>query len=277
MLFRSKPQTPNPDLTNLVETFKSNLLSRMGFFTIAAWLTLYVIASFTVLLVLSAPRLNLNFKYGIISGIGLLAFCIVFIRMQSRPFNRTRLFYLNSYYSKMNRQHSVILERMDYRSVYQDYSGQEVDMKEILERKRFLHVFESPKDFELMDVVVEILEKRGNPYLYVNFNNLPALEKSYSDKDEFWGLVTQSLIYNFQKIDTKPEKGIVLLFDKLTKFYGAESELEQLIKWEYFAEIIDTICKRLEYVNIVMVTEDPEVTELLEGKLFIKQVPGLTR
>lgn len=243
----------------------------MGFFTTLAWLLLYLVASFTVILVLSSPRLNLNFKYGIISAIGLLAFCIVFIRIQSRPFNRTQLFYLNSYYSRMSRHHSVILERMDYRSIYQDYAGQEVDMKEILERKRFLHVFESPKNFELMDVVVEILEKRGNPYLYVNFNNLPALERSYADKDEFWGLVTQSIIANFQKIDTKPEKEVIILFDKLSKFYDTGSELEQIIKWEYFSEIIDTLTKRLEYINIVMVTEDPEVTELLEGTIYLIQ------
>lgn len=40
-----------------------------------------------------------------------------------------------------------------------------------------------------MDVVVEILERKGVPYLYVNFNILPNLETRYRDKEEFWGLV----------------------------------------------------------------------------------------
>lgn len=232
-----------------------------------SWILLYLVASLTVVLVLRAKTLNLNYKYGIISTIGLLAFCIIFIRQQTKPYNRTRLFYLNSYYPRMSRSHSVILQRMDYRSVYQDYSGMEVDIKEILERKRFLNVFESPKNFELMDVVVEILEKKESPYLYVNFESLPSKEYHYTDKDEFWGLVAQSLIANFQKLPQKPNKEIVLLFDKLTPFYGAKTPLEHMQKWEYFAEIVETLYKRLEFINVVIITEDPEVTEYLEGSL----------
>lgn len=104
---------------------------------------------------------------------------------------------------------------MNYKSIYQDYSGAEVDVHSVLDRKRFLNIFETPKDFELMDVIVEIIEKKGLPYLYVNFNILPNLESKYKDKDEFWGLVAQSIIANLQKIHTDPTKSLVLLFDKL--------------------------------------------------------------
>lgn len=243
----------------------------MGFFSTLAWLLLYLVASVTVLLLLSARKLNTNYKYGLISGIGLLAFCIIFIRLQSKPFNKARLFYLNNYYSPISNRHSFLMEKMDYKSIFQDYGGHEIDIKEILERKRFLHLFESPPDFELMDVIVDILEKRGTPYLYVNFNILPSLEEKYEEKEEFWGLVAQSIISNFQKISSSSNKEIVLLFDKLTKFKNAESEFEQLAKWEYFAEIIETLYKKLEYINVVMLTEDPLVTDYLEGnKSFTK-------
>lgn len=238
----------------------------LSFLATTGWLVLYVVASFTIIFVLRAKSLNLNYKYGIISTIGLLAFCIIVIRLQTKPYNRTRLFNLNSYYSRMSKNHAVILQRMDYRSVYQDYAGMEVDVKEILERKRFLNVFESPPNFELMDVVVEVLERKGTPYLYVNFNILPSLEYKYKDKEEFWGLVAQSIISNFQKLTHKPLKEIVLLFDNLNKFYGTSNDLEQMQKWEYFAEIVETLYKRLEFINIVIITENPEVSDYLEGK-----------
>lgn len=241
----------------------------MGFLSALAtlgWLALYLIASFTVILMLRSKNIHLNYKYGVVGAIGLLAYCIIVIRLQTKPYNRTRLFYLNNYYSKLGRNHQVILERMDHRAIYQDYAGMEIDVKEILERKRLLNVFESPPNFELMDMVVEILEKRSSPYLYVNFQNLPALEYKYKDKDEFWGLVAQSIIANFQKITHKPKSNIVLLFDKLSMFYGASTNLEHMQKWDYFAEIIETLYKRLEFINVVIITEDPEVTEYLEGR-----------
>lgn len=243
----------------------------MGFLSALAttlWILLYVVASLTVVFVLRVKSLNLNYKYGIVSTIGLLAYCIIFIRLQTKPYNRTRLFYLNNYYSKLSKNHGIILQRMDYRSIYQDYAGMEVDIKEILERKRFLNVFESPPNFELMDVIVEVLERKESPYLYVNFKNLPSMEYKYQDKDEFWGLVAQSIIDNFQKLKQKPNKEVVLLFDKLSPFYGANTNSEHMQKWQYFAEIIETLYKRLEFINVVIITEDPEVSEYLEGSLI---------
>lgn len=44
---------------------------------------------------------------------------------------------------------------------------------------------------------------------------------------------------------------------------------EQLAKWEYFAEIIETLYRRLEYVSVIIVTESAEVTDYLEGKIFL--------
>ena len=179
---------------------------------------------------------------------------------------RTRLFYLNSYYNRMSNKHSLIMNQMSYKSIYQDYSGSEVDIHSILDRRRFLNVFESPPNFELMDVIVEILEKKGVPYLYVNLNILPNLETRYRDKDEFWGVFAQSIIANLQKVHTNPNQNLVLLFDRLQNFYGTLTNEEQLAKWEYFAEIIDTIYRRLEYVSVIIVTESAEVTDYLEGR-----------
>ncbi len=169
---------------------------------------------------------------------------------------------MNSYYYKFSRKHSAILQRMDQRSIYQDYSGSEVDVKAILDRRRFLHVFESPPNFELMDMVVELLEKKSLDYLYVNFDLLPSLEAKYSDKDEFWGLVAQSIIAYFQ---SSTNKNIVLIFNNLINFRGAKTNEEHLAKWEYFAEIVETIHRKLEHVNIIVATELPQVTDFLEG------------
>jgi hypothetical protein len=184
------------------------------------------------------------------------------VRLQEKPFNRARLFTLNAYYSRFSRKHSAILQRMDQRSIYQDHAGSEVDLKAILDRKRFLHVFEAPPNFELMDVVVELLENRAQDYLYVNFDLLPSLEARATDKDEFWGLVAQSIIAHFQAASPKT---VVLLFDNLVSFRGAKTSEEHLAKWEYFAEIVETVHRKLEQVNIIVATEVPQVTDLLEG------------
>ena len=54
------------------------------------------------------------------------------------------MFYLNSYYHRMSSKHSMIMNQMNYKSIYQDYSGSEVDIHNILDRKRYLNIFESP-------------------------------------------------------------------------------------------------------------------------------------
>jgi len=235
-------------------------------FAILLWMILYITASITVLLVIRARTLNLNYKYGIISTIGLLAFCIIYLRMQTKPYNRTRLFYLNDYYRRIGTKHASLLQKLDYQSIYQDYAGLDVDIRGILDKKRFINIFEAPPNFELMDVIVEILEKKGQTYLYCNLHGLPRLESRHHDKDEFWGLVAQSIIINFQRLRPDPMKNVVLLFDKLTNFHGDFTNENQLSKWNYFAQIVDTIYKRLEYVNIIIVTENSQVTDYLEGK-----------
>lgn len=243
-------------------------LPSLSFFIGLFWLMLYLVASLCIIWLLINKTLSLTYKYGIISALGLFAFCLTFVRMQEKPFDRTRLFYLNDYYGRHSKKHALIREKLQHRSIYEDYSGKEIDIRNTLDKKRYLAIFESPKDFELMDVIVEGLEAKKQQYLYVNLDILPRIEAKYSDKKEFWGHVAQSIIVNFQKLKIDQDKQIVLLFDRLTNFKAPPESEDQVEKWEYFSEIIETLYHKLDYLNIIVVSEKPEVVEYLEGNFI---------
>src|SRR3990167_979872 len=229
------------------------------------WVALFAAGCFVVFFTLKSDRLTDGYKYGIISAIGLLSYTMIYIRLVqggSRSPN-VSLFSLNSYYYKKGNSHSQIQETFEFRSAYEDHNGGEVDIARVIDKKRYFTVWETPANFEFTDAIVDYLDKKGTRYLYADFSILADLESKHTDKVYFWGLFAQSLIAHFQH-KSKPRQ-ITIIFDRLVPFNSPKGNEVDVKDWEYFSDILATLYRKLDYVNIFVITESSAVMDALEA------------
>lgn len=227
------------------------------------WLALFFAGCFVIFFILKSVKLTDSYKYGIISTIGLLAYSMVYLSLQSpAKKSNTQLFRLNNYYYKKGSIHSQIQEKFEFRAAFEDQSGAEVDLSTIMDKKRYFTVWETPTNFEFTDVIVDLLDKKGSKYLYADLSILTNLELKYQDKVYFWGLFAQSLISHLQE---KRNHGITLIFDRVIPLSSVSYSEADVRAWEYFSETLATIYRKLDYVNIFVITEHASVTDALEG------------
>jgi hypothetical protein len=233
--------------------------------TSAFWLGLFFAGCFSVFFLLKSRKISDGYKYGFISAIGLLSYCMIYIKSQSRPVNRSvQLFSLNSYYSRKGNSHSQILEQFEFRSTYEDPNGAEIDISKMIDKKRYFTVWETPVAFEFTDIIIELLEKKGSKYLYVDLSILVGLEKKYQkDKVYYWGLFAQSLISHFQS--PKQSHPLTVIFDKVVPLVSSQQSEADIKEWEYFADILATLYRKLDYVNVFVITESSPVMDALEA------------
>ena len=247
-------------LFSWIFTLFSWILSLLG---TLFWVALFVAGCFVIFFTLKSTRLTESYKYGLISTIGLLAYCMVYLSLQSpAKISNTQLFRLNNYYYKKGSIHNQLQEKFEFRAAFEDHSGSEVDLSMILDKKRYFTIWETPLNFEFTDVIVDLLDKKGTKYLYADLSILASLEEKYKDKVYFWGLFAQSLISHLQEKRSQP---ITLIFDRVVPLSSVSHSETDVRAWEYFSETLATVYRKLDYVNILVITEHPPVMDALEG------------
>ena len=241
----------------LFEGWFDNLLSFTklnSFFRILLYLTIWIVCSGLSLFLLRSRRIAFWKKYSILSTTSIALICLIMLRTST---SRLRTFTFDKFDSDLTKKNKQILNKMRYLAIYEDYNGREVDLHQILNKRRQIALLEIGQKSEVIESISILIKEKKRRYFYVNFDNMLRNLGAKKLTDEKWAAIVQSLIVNLDRI--REDKKVCYMFWDLRLPKKIKDVLNPDF-WPKISDILDTFFRQVSNLNIILLSEDDDVT-----------------